>query len=490
MPTNSNSYETIDGKKYKKCKINQIRNPITNRCINIKVPKEKPVKVPKEKPIKVHKEKPVKNQIKQQSKKPNLFKKLFYPFINRVNANINDRIKYHDLLKQTLNINESKEDYCMRLYKYDDNGKPIYNIGNKIILDKQFGKDTIYSTIYVSTLRDKVNKIYKYMTKLVVVNNENKKEVKLLNIVTNAVLNHKCPHFPILYNAVKCNNFLNFATKTSFVKSNSNNNVSKKQIEDLNNYPLTISANKKKQFYFILNELATGDLKTFLEFYYNDSYLLLNAFVQIYLSLMFFYQETKHFHDDSHWGNFLYHKVKSGGYFHYKIFGKDYYLENLGFLWVIWDYGKAIECKKKSIEELVYVDNDFQYIINAFFNINDKKNAWLPLNYPLNNDFKIIIKKINQQLFIDTIKELSFQKQNKFHPHIITQWTNKYNFYYELPETYTDYKEFLLYSPKNINNIISFILNVFKENNVIKTAIKPNAKIINNNPYTIILFTK
>ncbi len=46
---------------------------------------------------------------------------------------------------------------------------------------------------------------------------------------------------------------------------------------------------------------------------------------------MFFYQETKYFHYDSHWGNFLYHKIKPGGYFHYNIFGNDYYIENYGF---------------------------------------------------------------------------------------------------------------------------------------------------------------
>jgi hypothetical protein len=81
----------INERKYKKCKENQIKNPKTNRCIK-----------------------------KPNIKKINLFKKLFNPFINRINANINDRIKYNNLL------NSDETNNCMRLYKYDTDGKPLY----------------------------------------------------------------------------------------------------------------------------------------------------------------------------------------------------------------------------------------------------------------------------------------------------------------------------------------------------------------------------
>jgi hypothetical protein len=54
---------------------------------------------------------------------------------------------------------------------------------------------------------------------------------------------------------------------------------------------------------------------------------------------MFFHKYINAFHNDAHAGNFLYHKIKSDGYFHYNIYGKDYYLKNIGFLWVIWDFG-------------------------------------------------------------------------------------------------------------------------------------------------------
>jgi hypothetical protein len=48
---------------------------------------------------------------------------------------------------------------------------------------------------------------------------------------------------------------------------------------------------------------------------------------------------------------FLYHKIKKGGYFHYNIYGKDYYLENLGYLWIIWDFELSI-----SFDKMIYFD--------------------------------------------------------------------------------------------------------------------------------------
>ena len=132
----------INERKYKKCKENQIRNPKTNRCIK-----------------------------KPNIKKINLFKKLFNPFINRINANINDRIKYNNLLNKILNSDETNN--CMRLYKYGADGKPLYMIGNNIILKKQIGSESDNGIIFLSSIID--NKIFKYAIKIVVENKENKK---------------------------------------------------------------------------------------------------------------------------------------------------------------------------------------------------------------------------------------------------------------------------------------------------------------------------
>ena len=167
------------------CPEGKILNPKTNRCIKINYKKNN-------------------NNKKDNNKKDNLFKQLFYPFINRINANINDRIKYNNLLKNILNIDETNENYCIRLYNYGTDGKPIYRIGNKIILKKQISINSDNGIIYLSSIKDKYNNIFKYAIKCVVSNNENKKEIKLFKKVSKAVLNNKCPHFPLLYADIKC----------------------------------------------------------------------------------------------------------------------------------------------------------------------------------------------------------------------------------------------------------------------------------------------
>ena len=91
---------------------------------------------------------------------------------------------------------------------------------------------------------------------------------------------------------------------------------------------------------------------------------------QIFISIMFFHYYTNSHHNDAHSGNFLYHKIKPGGYFHYNIYGKDYYLENIGYLWVIWDFGLATHFSKtRKIGTTNFqktISTDYYKIIDTF----------------------------------------------------------------------------------------------------------------------------
>ena len=95
----------------------------------------------------------------------------------------------------------------------------------------------------------------------------------------------------------------------------------------------------KSNIFITLNELAENDIHNFIKIYHGDDVIIWNVLTQIMLSIMFFHKYINAFHCDAHSGNFLYHKIKPGGYFHYNIYGKDFYLENIGFLIVIWDFG-------------------------------------------------------------------------------------------------------------------------------------------------------
>jgi phosphatidate cytidylyltransferase len=101
---------------------------------------------------------------------------------------------------------------------------------------------------------------------------------------------------------------------------------------------------------------------------------------------MFFSNYTNLIHNDCHTGNFLFHKIKPGGYFHYNIFGIDYYLENLGYLWVIWDFGLT------EFYNLKPINTDYLRIIISI--LYDKK-------YYSNTEFEIIFYLIDKILTYD-----------------------------------------------------------------------------------------
>jgi hypothetical protein len=114
-------------------------------------------------------------------------------------------------------------------------------------------------------------------------------------------------------------------------------------------------------------------------------------------------------HNDCHWGNFLYHKINKGGYFHYKLFGENFYLENLGFLWVIWDFELATSIKEEYDEDGYIFMDDFNRIIkcilpnyyihnyhnykgwNDIIKLENRENMrdFFELIYPILNDYLI-----------------------------------------------------------------------------------------------------
>lgn len=298
-------------------------------------------------------------------------KKYLLPFVNRVSANIYDRIVYYNKIIKHLNFNKNKKNYCVKFYKFDKNKKPIFRIGNNIILKYEIGTRSTHGAIYLSSFRDINKKLFKYVIKISPISYKTPTEIKFNEIVSNAVINNLCPHFPISYGYALC--MKDNLSKSSFVKSKEINNSNK-------NIPEFILSNK--DYYIYLNELASGDLKTFN--YNKNKQILNNTIAQIFLSLMFFYKETGCYHCDAHYGNFLYHKIKAGGYYHYNIFKKDYYLPNLGYLWVIWDYEHA-----KSLTEPISNHNIKLFMGYDFYSII----YYLITNYG-SNDIFIIVNKL------------------------------------------------------------------------------------------------
>ena len=355
--------------------------------------------------------------------------KLFLPYIKRISANIIDRINYFKIMeKYLLSIKETKN--CLRLYNIDSKtNKPIYRVGTKIILDKQIGSASVYGIVFLAHFKTnikygtKFDKLNKFAIKITNQTKSNKYEILILAKLTEEVKNLKCPHFPISYGSLRCNN--------SRVKSDNLDDYSIVNDKHKNKKLFPKLINDNKSLLIQLNELASGDLQNNL--IYDKNTDIFNTITQLLLSIMFFQDRMQSYHRDTHAGNFLYHKIKPGGYFHYNIYGKDYYLENKGYLWVIWDFGLA----KKFNQTNISINYDHNLMIESvdyyIYNFN-----LLPSN-----------KYILIELLIDLIG-----KYNNIKNINVSQ---KFN---------TDILEFL------ITNVSSF------------TTIKPS-NIINNIPYII-----
>lgn len=102
-----------------------------------------------------------------------------------------------------------------------------------------------------------------------------------------------------------------------------------------------VRGNRNKPCILVVNEFAEGDLHHYLKQPRRWSLPLIhNCVFQIAAGL---YSMEKYFrgmtHNDLHYGNVLVHEVKPGGYWEYKIDGKRYYVPNLGYVFVLWDFG-------------------------------------------------------------------------------------------------------------------------------------------------------
>ena len=477
----------IKSKKLKNCNENQIRNPKSLRCVNKngrlgqliitllnlkdfpinKINRFSPKEINKfiisltpssnKSSNKKHKEElktnekikqlqnlieELKKQSKSQIKLSPLLKKQkekFKPSLIKIDEKsistssskkIINRIYYYKKIISNLNISHTQNKFCIRLIKFDsENNIPIFKInGTSIILKNKIGIDNINSVLFLSSIKDKNDKLFKFSTKIVLNNDKSKQEITILSKISNSVLNNNCPHFPIIYKTLKCDRFSNFEKfnddKLPFNK------------DDLSYYPSIIRLNPNNSFITILSELANGNLITFID----DNTIIgneyqINTLVQILFSLMFFYKEVKCFHNNSNLNNFLFHKINSGGYYHYKFFDNDYYLENIGYLWLISNFSETISFNYAKFNNIP-TNNDFINIINSFISsdINNKINTTTKLAF---NHLAITIKNAN-----------------------------------------------INYSRTSMIKLINSILTIFINNNFIKTSISPNL-IINKQPFVI-----
>lgn len=287
----------------------------------------------------------------------------YFKTVNVKNLDVNSynkRIeKYKNISNLFKNFNKSK---CLVPSKKTSensiiNKRSFYIGDTQIFLKKRIGSNSRYGTIFLSTYNNN-----KFAIKLSPSSQYNLREIILIQKLSKIAEEDINPHFLLNYKLFICNNNL-----------------------ELNNLPTVI---KKSDYYITVNELVNGNFKNFLNF--TNSVLLLNALQQILISVLSFHHFSGGlFHNDCHYKNFLYLKIKPGGFFHYKIYDKDIYIKNLGYIWFIWDYG-LVRTKESYIKRRL---EDYFRILHFFLKYN---------NFNSNTSNSVAIKNV--------LKILKFRK--------------------------------------------------------------------------------
>lgn len=238
------------------------------------------------------------------------------------------RIENYKRITDHLKITKINNKGCLSI---KDNELHIMNNGFDILLSEKplakpgtFGVAYSVSSEYTTDAR--IDK-FKYALKIQLNKAEAKKEINILASLTKKAINDGNIHLPIMYANFLCENI-----------SNVQSDMMPVMLQQL------YTSKTIKKYNLSLVELGNGDFKSFLgnlnkiESKTERSKVFSNAVAQIFMCMLTLHKYGV-FQNDTHWGNFLYFQTKPGGYFHYIIDGKSFYLENLGYVWISWDFG-------------------------------------------------------------------------------------------------------------------------------------------------------
>jgi hypothetical protein len=243
---------------------------------------------------------------------------------------------YNKIIKYLKNIN-FKSNNCISLTSQNNK----YLLTDNIKLYKQIGSVSVFGIIYKAmNINDFYKSIPKFVVKIQLQSKESKNELSIFKKLSSYAFKNNIIHIPLYYFDSICNNIIKEPA-----------------------YPKLIREAKKinKSYSIILYERADGDLKSFITSKNYNEDIWKNIYEQIFISI-FIIHNLGYLHNDAHWGNFLYRKIKKGGCFHYKIDDEDYYIENMGYIWMIWDYGNVRDIKLHAPYAIL---KDYYYI-NTF----------------------------------------------------------------------------------------------------------------------------
>ena len=306
-----------------------------------------------------------------------------------------ERIKKFTILYKYINDIYSKySNNCIK--KYEKSGKQLLRIGNKIILEEKLGRSGSYGVVYKASFRTNKKDIYNpyinFAVKICEITDDNANEINIAQKLDNSLINDNIFHFPLLYGFLKCNTD---SLHDYYSSEDSKNSLKHTHSSFDSNYNSLLN---KQQLYFQIYEIANGNVDSYysniinpltLEIASNE--LVFNALAQIFMSVYYFHIIADMQHDDTHFGNFLFHKIEIGTNFKYQITENiSFYIKNIGYLWVINDFGLAKPFSNSiKIKQIL---KDYKYILT---------NALEYTNYYIDNNIENCIIKLKQYLDVN-----------------------------------------------------------------------------------------
>jgi serine/threonine protein kinase len=181
--------------------------------------------------------------------------------------------------------------------------------------------------------------------------------------------------------------------------------------------------NDKKHF-LVLNEMAGGDLKELIQTstFLSNTDQVLNACIQCVISIA-----TLHsygfVHNDCHYGNFLFtQSVPCTGYYHYNIYGKDYYLQDCGYEMMLYDFGLVTKYDETGLSKNLSIE-DFRRALPFFMLSDDAVKLEKDCYGLINPDYKELrgLSKFCQTLHYNLFKDVKTNETKK-EPHCVVEY--------------------------------------------------------------------
>ena len=185
-------------------------------------------------------------------------------------------------------------------------------LGDLQLAPQRLGSESAVGVVYRSTIDGQVTVFDTIASKIVPNTEAAQKELRIMQLCTDAVMQKTCQHLPILYGYRACMQACQGARCL-------------KQMQ--------------VPYLAMFNELAAGDLAAFLRSRPSDA-ACHSAVMQCVVAAMSLHSLGV-VHDDAHFANYLYHTVPARGSWSYRLGKTTFSVPNCGQLFVIFDFDQS-----------------------------------------------------------------------------------------------------------------------------------------------------